>query len=266
MRILSFIVGAFFLSNVLVVPSRAEGVQPRYGIIDWFPFGWIENGESKGMMVEMAHAIDRAIGTKSEIVVAPVPRVLRGISENTYDFTITYRDADMLPDVEYLADIGCLRSAIVSMKTAPVMSLEGLNGKRVAFPGGGYFVKRFLPSLNLDGVEVAQTFIMYKMALRGRLDAFIINDAVWFGYKADLYPDYKVPHARWKDFAEPQYLETLPVAVSMGNGSTHSQTAAAIKALMGNPRFVSSLQAIYKKYALPNALQCLPEFSAGTTE
>lgn len=254
MRLRLYIVGVLFCATAVA----AEDKRPRFGILDWFPFGWIQDGESHGMMVEMAKAIDDAIGAQSDIVVAPVPRVLRGITEGDYDFTITYRDTGMLKDVEYLSDIGCLRSAVVAMKPLVIKSLSDLNGLKVAYPGGGYFVKRFLPTLDLQGVEVAQTYIMFRMALRGRLDAFVINDAVWEGYRANLYPGFQVPAYRWKDFAEPYYHETLPIAVSIAQDSHHHVFRERIRSIMDNPVFVKKITRIYEKYALPNALHCLP--------
>jgi ABC-type amino acid transport substrate-binding protein len=233
---------------------------PRFGIIDWFPFGWVEGDNNAGMLFDMVAALDTALGVKSNAILSPVPRVINRMKDGEYDFTITYRDTNMLNDVDYLADMGCLRSAVISFRQHPVRSLDQLNGLRVAYPGGGYFAKRFLPDLNLEGHRVAQTYIMFRMALRGRLDAFIINDAVWQGYKNDLYPGFKVPKERWQDFAEPLYIETLPLAVSISKKSKYHALAKRMRSVMQSPAFVQELQSIYDKYQLPDALQCLPDF------
>ncbi|MEX0298142.1 MAG: hypothetical protein AB3N28_03670, partial [Kordiimonas sp.] len=187
---------------------------------------------------------------------------LRAMENAEFDFTITYRDPTMLDTVDYLADLGCLRSAVVSFKTEPVTRLEHLNGLRVAYPGGGYFVKRFLPHLKLQGTVVAQTDIMFRMAYRNRLDAFVINDAVWFGYKNDLHPEYKVPKSLWARFAEPAYVETLPLAVSISRGSMYQSIGHRMRSLMQNRAFVEALLKVYKKYQLPEALACLPSEEA----
>lgn len=239
-------------------PLNAEVSPARYGVIDWFPFGWVEDGKNKGMFVEIVASLDAALKVQSEVVVAPVPRILRGMQRGEYDFTITYRDNEMMEQVNYLVDIGCLKAAVVSLRKQPVRALKELNGLRVAYPGGGYFVKRFLPELRLDGLEVSQTDIMFRMALRGRLDAFIINDAVWQGYRNNLFPGFRVPQERWIDFAEPLYTETLPLAVSVSLTSSHKALASRIRKVMQSAAFVNALQAIYDKYKLPNALQCLP--------
>jgi|GEM_PF-2043076 len=229
---------------------------PQFAIIDWFPFGWKEDGQDKGMFVDMVDLYRRHLAMETQAVIAPVPRVIRGMEDGEFDFTFTYRDPGMMK-VNYIADIGCLDSYIVSYKDNPVTSLEGLNGLRVAYPGGGYFAKRFLPQLDIDGVQVAQTFVMFRMALRQRLDAFIINDAVWQGYKNDLYPGFKVPADRWKDFAEPVAIETLPLAVSISYKSRHQALGKRISELSGSDAFMSDMKRLYERYKLPNATGCL---------
>jgi ABC-type amino acid transport substrate-binding protein len=253
-----------FLATLFCFSSNAIAAYktPRFGVIDWFPFGWMQDEKNQGMIVEIAQAIDIVLGVKSDVIVAPVPRVLRGMAEAGFDFTITYRDEEMLSEVEYLTDIGCLRSAVVSMKNKPVKALHELNGLRVAYPGGGYFVKKLLPHLNLEGVEVSQTDMMFRMALRGRLDAFIINDAVWFGYWQNNRQGFVIPVEKLQEFAEPYYLETLPFAISISKKSKHQELGQRIKAIMNNPEFVADLKRIYSKYSLSNAMQCLPEIAS----
>ncbi|NVJ96703.1 MAG: hypothetical protein HWE25_01050 [Alphaproteobacteria bacterium] len=248
-------IAALSVSCAVHATNPEDGV-PQFAIIDWFPFGWAEDGQDKGMFVEMVALYRQYLSADLDAVIAPVPRVIRGMEEGEFDFTITYRDPGML-DVKYVADIGCLDSYIVSYSDNPIKSLEGLNGLRVAFPGGGYFDKRFRPNLDLDGVQVAQTFVMFRMALRRRLDAFIINDAVWQGYKNDLYPGFKVPAERWADFAEPVAIETLPVAVSISPKSPHTAIGHRITELSHSDTFMADLQKLYDRYKLPNAMACL---------
>lgn len=241
--------------------TNPQGGTPQFAIIDWFPFGWKEAGEDKGMLVDMVDIYRRHLNVSVDAVIAPVPRVIRGMELGEFDFTLTYRDADMLGNVTYIADIGCLDSYIVSYKDRPVTSLEGLNGLRVAYPGGGYFAKRFLPDLKLDGIQVSQTFVMFRMALRHRLDAFIINDAVWQGYRNNLYPGFKVPAHRWEDFAEPVAIETLPLSVSISAKSVHTALGDQIADLSRSAAFMKDMEALYASYKLPNATACLTTVS-----
>lgn len=247
---------AFFMgvSRAAVVASPS----PTFGIIDWFPFGWEHEGSPQGMFIDVANAIDQLLAIRSNKIITPVPRVLMAAKLGEIDFTITYRDKVMLRSVDYLVDIGCLKSAIVSMKNKPIKSLMELAGKRVAYPGGGYFVQRYGEDLRVRGIEVARTDIMFRMAERNRLDAFVINDAVWQGYKNNRNPSYIVPDGLWAKLAPPLYLETLPLAVSAANNTPFTALAHKIKGLKKNRAFREALSKIYVKYDLPQALACLP--------
>lgn len=251
---------ALFLGAMLFVayPLQADhSAKPKFALIDWFPFGWHENGEQKGMFVDITNAIVDELNLEADVILAPVPRVLRGMEVSEYDFTLTYRDPEMMGGVEYLVDVGCLNSAIVSLKRSPVQKFEDMNGMRLAYPGGGYFAVRYAPLLQHDRVEVAQTYIMFRMALRNRLDAFVINDAVWQAYRHDLYPGFKVPAERWEEFSEPLYMEELPLAVSISLKSKHTDVAERLRGVASGPGFTAKLRDIYTNYALPNAMACL---------
>ncbi len=194
-----------------------------------------------------------ALDIKSEIIIGPIPRVMRGMETGDFDLSITYREKE----VDYLVNLGCLSSLVISMKTKPITNLEQLNGLRVAYSGGGYFAKRILPNLNLDGVEVADNSYMLRMILRNRLDAFVVNNAVWQGYRNDLSKAYKVPSARWSDFAYPLYINTVSIALSISQKSQHKALAPRFRTIMSNPDFARALQAIYEKYHLTEMSRCM---------
>ncbi len=245
-------------ASIPALPAAAADHQnPRFAIIDWFPFGWVEDGRNVGMLVDMVKLYNRHLDQNLEDIVSPVPRVIRGMEEGDFDFTITYRDAGMLGNVDYLGDIGCLKSLIVSFKTHPVTSLDGLTGLTVGYPGGGYFAKRFAPYLDLQRVEVPQTFVMLNMALRGRLDALILNNAVLEAYKRDMFPGFTVPQERWADFAEPAVIEELPLAASMSLKSRFGVVAERMRALSSDPAFLADLREIYASYGVEHAMECL---------
>lgn len=251
------LVSWFFLMSVVSSVSYAEDRLPVFGVIDWFPFGWVQHDENKGIIVEIVAAIEDALDVKFEIIVNKIPRVRRDMENGHYDFTISYRDPRLLKKIVNLTDLACLSTGIASLKSNPVMTIDDLNSMRIAYPGGGYFSNNILPSLNVTGVQVAQTDIMFNMALRNRLDAFIINDAIWGAYKAGLFPNQKVTETDWRQFAEPFYIEQLPIAISMSASSKHFRLGEKLKSIMDNDVFVASLRAVMKKYNISQALACL---------
>ena len=127
---------------------------------------------------------------------------------------------------------------------------------RVAYPGGGYFSRRVLPTVTVTGVQVAQTHIMYNMALRDRLDAFIINDAIWGAFKAGMGPKNTVSDDDWQLFADPHYIEQLPIAISMSTLSQYKKLGEQLKTITKNSVFAGKLRDIKQNYGISEALNC----------
>ena len=255
------LIALFFIGLPVLTPSSAQDSAPTFGVIDWFPFGWVEDGENKGIIVEVVTAIEYTLGVKMDVVVNKIPRVQRDMENGNYDFTISYRDPRLLSKVVNLTDLACLKTGIASLNRNPVKSISDLNGMRVAYPGGGYFSRSILPTVDVTGVQVAQTQIMYNMALRDRLDAFVINDAIWGAFKAGLFPNQKVSGQDQDQFAEPFYIEQLPIALSMSASSQHGFIGEQLKTITQNPAFAKRLRVIMQKYNISEALDCinLPE-------
>lgn len=253
----SALISLFFVGMAASAPSSAQDNVPTFGVIDWFPFGWVQDGENKGIIVEVVTAIEDTLGVKMDVVVNKIPRVRRDMENGDYDFTMSYRDPRLLSKIVNLIDIACLQTGIASLKRNPVKSINDLNGMRVAYPGGGYFSRSILPRIEVTGVQVAQTHIMYNMALRGRLDAFIINDAIWGAFKAGLFPNQKVSKEYQDQFAEPFYIEQLPIAISMSASSQHGLIGEQLKTITQNPAFVRRLRAVMQKYNISKSLDCI---------
>ena len=230
---------------------------PQYAIVDWFPFGWVDQGQTKGLFVEIAAALDKATYVKSVKTVMAVPRVHRAVDTGEADFTFSYRDDKLLKKVDFIANIGCWRVSVVSKADNPVSQLKDLNGMRFAYPSTGYFAIYYLPDLQVKGMAISQSTLMFRMFLNGRLDAFTINDAVWKAFRHDLYPGFAVPKERWLEFAAPFHLPTLPVAVSISKKSKFKPAAKRIAAYAQSTAFLSELKKIYVKYHIPEAADCL---------
>ncbi len=255
MRICSLI-ALFVTVTAFSTAASAQNNRPIFGVIDWFPFGWVEEGENKGVIVEIVGAVEDTFDVKIDIIINKIPRVQRDMENGRYDFTVSYRDPRLLSNIVNLTDIACLKTGIASLKANPVKSVDDLNGMRVAYPGGGYFSRSVLPKIKVTGVQVAQTHIMYNMALRGRLDAFIINDAIWGAFKAGLGPKNTISGRDWRQFAEPYYIEQLPIAISMSASSSHKQLGERLKTITENPIFSQKLRAIKQQYGISETLNC----------
>lgn len=250
---------AMILASSSVPPVAADnGSSPvTYVLADWFPYGWQKNDEPQGLLVDIAKAVDKALSVRNNYAVAPVPRVLRSIKSGEYDFSIIYHGQKLNRQVDHVLDVGCIRTAVVSIRDRPVKKIDDMNGMRVAYSSSGYFADNFLPKLDLDGMAVANSDIMFRMALRGRLDAFVIDDAVLQGYRLELDPGRRQTVVQWQSFAQPFYLESLRLAVTSSFDNKHVALKKRMRGLLGDASFVSDLQEIYDIYGLPFGTACL---------
>jgi len=241
------------------VVAHADEPKPQFAVIDWFPFGYVEGGRKKGLFVDVVSEIDKALSSDSDVVIAPITRVFRGLDTGEFDFTFSYRSEAYAKHLDYVLDIGCLRPTVISMVNKPINYVQELNGTRIAYPPVGYFVRRILPTISVDGIVVPNTQVMFKMALRGRLDAFVINEAIWEAFRHDLFPGFKIPKERWTEFHTPLFTEIQRLSLSVSPNSHYQEMAQRIRTLMKNASFVQALQAVFIKHKIPHAMQCLSD-------
>lgn len=250
---------ALSTTGTYAVPERSG---PGFIIANWFPTGWEQDGEPRGFLVEIVQAIDEALGMESELSLVSMPRVIRTINNDSFDYTFAYKyDRTELYELEafdpkYLLDVGCVRTTIVSLADRPVKALDDLNGMRVAFTNSAYFFYKFAPEYDIESVLVSETDTLFQMLLRGRVDAFVVNDIVFTSFLNNLHPSYKVPHQRWKDIAEPLFIDKIPFSVLASTKTATSPLSDKIRGLHGNEEFRTRLQKIYQKYGLQGGANC----------
>lgn len=250
---------------VMATPiSRAVAQAPvpaNFTIVDWAPFGWQERDGAYGLFVTIVQLIDRHRKIESDITITPMARLIRGMEEGVFDFTVTYRDPIILTNVEYLGDIGCLTNNILSMQSRPVSTLEQLEDIRVAYAAESPFVIKLVPLLQSLGIEVHgmlvfKSQVIFNMMQRGRVQAIIVNDAVMEAHKSGLLTNNVDALNFWQNTAPPLMIEELPIAVAASKAKGVHQDAKAIKHIIHSPRFQKELALIYKQYGIKPGISC----------
>lgn len=251
--------GIFCLSLLLVaaVSTHASEAPPVYGVVDWRPLGFQHQGEPEGLFTDILDLVDASLEQESERVLRPVSRLMREIQGGELDFTILYNAERVNRQVRPVLDVGCLNAMVVSRSATPVKTLADLNGLRVAFPPRGYFAEKFAPALNLEPFEVTKTDLMFRLALRNRVDAFVVTDIVFASFRRGLNPALQVPEERWSDFAPPLPIEPIRLTVSQSLQSPHQALGDRMAALHERPAFRAGLEALFDKYGLPGGLNCM---------
>lgn len=257
--LLRFLVGLCFFLNISAKSLGSESNQaelsiPSIAIIDFFPFGFTDNaGQPQGLFIEIAEVISKQLGQEFNIKLLPVPRALRGVSSGKIDMLISYKDPVMVPNVEFLGKLGCLTSYLIPSAKHKPQNLQQLDSLKVGYITGGYFDKRFSRTLNIQPVEVPSNEAMLTMLLRGRLDAFVINDAVYNAYLGGLNPHVELPNGWQNQVGKGFPIEAMETHLSISDYSKHKALSPKLKHAISQLFQQRKLKPIYEKYNNPRA-------------
>lgn len=235
----------------------AQEQKTTYTLTDWFPYGWEQDGEPRGFLVELALALDEGTGMDSAIALAPVSRVIHLMKSGQYDLSIIFRGDKLEDKVDHLLSFACIRTVVISLKNKPVRLLEDMNGLRVAFSNSGYFINNQRPDLEIEGVQVSSPAMMFRMLLRGRIQAFVTDEAVLAAYRANLHEDYSLSEDDWSLIAEPYFLDALELTLAVPKSKQIVPMKQRLAGIADNPDVRAKVQSIFNRYGLAQATACL---------
>ena len=230
--------------------------RPVLAVIDFFPFGYRDkDGSEKGMFFDFAAEIGKRTGQEIDARLMPVPRALRDASRGDVDMLISYKDPVMVPNVHFVGNVGCLTAYIIPGKGTGIKSIEDLGGQRIGAIGSGYFEKRFRGKIPYMEVRVPTNQAMLKMLVRGRLEGFVINSAVYdafyyFGSPVELPPG-------WREQVDaPIPIETLETHLSIAASSAFAENADYYSAAIASLGDEGVLAEIFSNYGSQDRGSC----------
>ena len=232
---------------------------PVLAVIDFYPFGYLDHqGRPKGMFFDFARAITAESGIEIDARLMPVPRALRDASNGQVDLLISYKDPVMVPNVKFIGNVGCLTANVIPAKASGIQSLDDLTGRRIGTISGGYFQKRFRDRIRYDEVSVPSNQAMLKMLVRGRLDGFVINSAVYDAF-SHLDSPIALP-ADWRSHVgNPIRIEILETHLSVAQSSPVRDRAAGFTQAIDTLREKGRLAEIFARYGSVDKGSCAPD-------
>ncbi len=250
---------ASLVCGQLTWAANAQALRPTYTLTDWFPYAWMHEGEPRGFLVELARAVDESVGLNSPIALAPVPRVIHLMKSGQYDLSIIFRGDKLEDKVNHLFSFACIQTAVVSLKDNPIRQFDDLNGQRVAFSNSGYFISNQRPDLDIEGVQVASPAMMFRMLLRGRIQALVTDEAVLAGYHARLNKDYTLTDEEWSRIAAPFYLEKLELTLASPKAKDLGPLKHQFSSIKNNPELLYRVRSIFNDYGMTHTPTCPPD-------
>jgi len=229
--------------------SATQREQPILAVIDFFPFGYaLDDNISRGMVFDIEQVLEDVSSLKIDARLMSVARALRSASIGQNDLLFSYKDAQMVPNVTWLGNVGCLTPLVVPHKNSGIKTLDDLAGKRVGFVSLGYFDVKEKSRWPIKPVLLNDNFIMLKMLLRGRLDAIVINDGVLNAYLANQTILDELPQLWPKQLAQPLALATYETHLSMSKDSKFQALIPQFKQAIIAARQQGRFKTIFQKY------------------
>lgn len=201
------------------------------------------------MAFDIETVLERYSGIDIDGRLMSTPRALRSASIGQNDLLFSYKDDDMVPNVTWLGNVGCLVPLVVPRKGAGIATLADLNkGKRIGFVALGYFDVNQRDRWNLEPVVLNNNFLMVNMLARGRVDAIIVNNAVLnaFIHRADLIEN--VPKDWVSQLADPIHLASFETHISISNDSPFLSLVPKLMQAIEEAREAGEFRRIFKKY------------------
>jgi len=229
--------------------AATERHEPILAVIDFFPFGYsLDDSIPRGMVFDIEKALEKVSPLKIDARLMSVARALRSASIGQNDLLFSYKDDQMVPNVTWLGNVGCLTPLVVPHKDSGIETLDDLAGKRVGFVSLGYFDVKMKFRWPIEPVFLNDNFIMLKMLLRGRLDAIIVNDGVLNAYLANQAILDELPPAWPKQLAQPLALTTYETHLSMSKDSKFQALIPQFKQAIIEARQQGRFKTIFQKY------------------
>ena len=257
---------AFFL--FFAISNRAFGQSteetdpniPIVSIIDWYPFGWIdENGTPQGLSVDITRHTFDAIGVEVIIEIDPVPRILRDVRYGNVNFTIVYNDPVMMKDIDFTGIVGCLYASMVPIKGSGIQSLDDVPNKRIGLANAGYFDVKFTPLYDFEHVEIVENHQLFRLAPRDRIDAIIINDAVWDAYRHRDQTTQEFGAEVWDAFGEPIIIEPIVTSFAVSPDPRFLDIAKAVGEYSQKAYQNGTYAEMFRKYGIKSEGLCPAE-------
>lgn len=239
------------------VASPPTRVSPALAVIDFYPFGYTARDNSeKGVVFDIVELLEEQSLVTIDEKLMSVPRALRSASLGKNDLLFSYKDEIMVPNVEWLGNLGCLVPLAIPNKNSGVKTHEDLNGKKVGFVGLGYFDVRKRNQWNIEPVVLPNNFIMLKMLVRGRLDVMVVNNAVLNAFLADPTVLDDVPTDWIDQLGPPLPLDQFETHISIAKNSPFIGKIPALKSAIKTARTQGRFKEIFKRYGSKEGWTC----------
>ncbi|WP_321394129.1 substrate-binding periplasmic protein [Emcibacter sp.] len=247
------ILAAFGFMAALCLPAIGKpedaARKPVMVVLDIFPFSWREDGQDKGLFVDIARQVRQRSGVDYDIIFQPFGRNIQSLATGKADYSIFHSYPDNDFGYETVGIVSCARLIVVPMANRGITTIDDLNGKSVIFPPGGYFDRHFARHMDIKAVPVAAGESILELASRGRADAFTATDQLIESYQLKISDRYSMPEEFWPKLGKPVELVEANLAFVVSDKSPFRGETGKIAAAISEMQRSGELLRLAKKYS-----------------
>lgn len=170
---------ALFLAIGINVSAGAAGSPDAmlFAVMESKPFGFVENGVTKGIHHEIATELARRTGLKFRLEVLPYPRITNGLKDGSVDAVIMWRSSERDSYVNYANFVFTDYTTALTLKSKKnLTAYEELHTiGTVGTLRGNSVSDRFSADTKIKKHEVETYDALYQMLINGRIDAVVGN-------------------------------------------------------------------------------------------
>lgn len=176
-----------------------------------------------GVYVELAELVAAKAGVPIAITVTPLPRVLAGLEDGTYDATVLLEHPKANEIGEKVAKLITFNNIVIGAKGTALSGYDSLKGKSVANLRNFVYDPTFNADPDIKKVESNSYEMNINMVKAGRVDAMV-------GPDLGLLWQIKQMGMKAEDFGGTVVLNTKTVHFYLANKAKNADTAAKLAA------------------------------------
>ena len=170
---------ASYMAVVMNGPVNAAGSQDTmlFAVMESKPFGYVDNGVSKGIHYEIATELARRTGLKFDLQILPYMRITNGLKDGSVDAVMMWRSSERDAYVNYGGFVFTDYTTAITLKSKKALTAyEDLyTVGTVGTLRGNSVSDRFTADTQIKKHEVETYDQLYQMLINGRVDAAVGN-------------------------------------------------------------------------------------------
>lgn len=238
----------FILFLFAPATSFGDEHQPKYGALDFYPFGYREEGRIKGVLVDIMTRIEVVSGVRTTKVLEPIPRIHASIVRGDIDLVISAATLPGFRKMTSLGVVGCSRIIVASNKMAGISQIGDLESKKIGFVAHGFLYRKFNKNFGIIPVLTSTSESLFKMLVGHRVDGIFISDIVLNAHTLMGLPYSNVPLDWRKTLGSNVTIETLPTHLRMSKMSRFRHLEQKLREAVNTGNANGAFKKVYRSY------------------